>query len=251
MERRYRVGEFAALTGVTIRALHHYDRIGLLRPSAYTDGNQRLYAESDLLRLQQILTLRYLGFPLGRIREVLETPDFDILAALRVQRAVLRDRIAELERVESVLGEVIEQRQAGGRWSWDVLVRASNTVQTSLMERREKMSGQFTPEQMRQFEDLGREIGTAERERIERDWTALIADVRANQHLAPASPEARALADRWNALMTEIQGFYAKYPGLWEAIGENYRQGNFEGHDQAPQAADFEFINRVNAARGS
>lgn len=251
MERQYRVGEFAALIGVTVRALHHYDRIGLLRPSAYTDGNQRLYGEPDLLRLQQILTLRYLGFPLGKIREVLDTPDFDILTALRIQQRVLRDRIAELERVEGVLGEVIEQRQAGGRWPWDVLVRAANTVQNSLNERREKMSGQFTPEQMRQFEDLGREIGTAERERIEGDWTALIADVRDNQQLDPASPEARALADRWNALMAELQGFYAKNPGLWEAIGENYRNGNFEGHDQAPQAADFEFINRINAARGS
>ena len=55
MERLYRVGEFTALTGVSIRTLHHYDQIDLVHPSGYSEGGHRLYSENDLLRLQQVL----------------------------------------------------------------------------------------------------------------------------------------------------------------------------------------------------
>lgn len=60
--RYYMVREFAKLAGVTVRTLHFYDREGLLKPSQYTGKNHRLYQQKDLLRLQQILTLKYLGF---------------------------------------------------------------------------------------------------------------------------------------------------------------------------------------------
>ena len=63
MGRYYRVGEVATLTRVSVRTLHHYDRIGLLRPALHSAGGYRMYGESELLRLQQILTLRYLGVP--------------------------------------------------------------------------------------------------------------------------------------------------------------------------------------------
>src|SRR4051794_34061760 len=95
MERLYRVGEVATLTRVSVRTLHHYDQIGLLRPSGYSEGGHRLYSQHDLLCLQQILTLRYLGFSLRQIKDVLEQPDFDLAASILVQRGVLRERIAE------------------------------------------------------------------------------------------------------------------------------------------------------------
>jgi MerR family transcriptional regulator, thiopeptide resistance regulator len=79
VERRYRVGELASLTGVSVRTLHHYDQIGLLKPSAHSEGGYRLYSENELLRLQQILMLRYLGFGLVSIGTLLDRPDFEIL----------------------------------------------------------------------------------------------------------------------------------------------------------------------------
>src|ERR687898_520262 len=98
MGRYYRVGEVATLTRVSVRTLHHYDRIGLLRPAQHSAGRYRLYGESELLRLQQILTLRYLGFPLKQISKLLDRADFDLVASLRVQRQALHDRIAEARR---------------------------------------------------------------------------------------------------------------------------------------------------------
>src|SRR5262245_40215664 len=109
-DQHYRVGRVAALTGVSVRALHHYDAIGLLRPSRRLDSEHRsghrLYSSADLLTLQQILTLRYLGFDLRQIRELLERPDFDVIASLRIQRGVVRERIAELGRIEGSLSRL-------------------------------------------------------------------------------------------------------------------------------------------------
>ena len=63
----YQAHEFAELAGVTIRTLHHYDRLGLLKPSRRTEAGYRLYSESDLVRLEQIIVLKFLGLPLKRI----------------------------------------------------------------------------------------------------------------------------------------------------------------------------------------
>src|SRR3712207_453340 len=139
MGRLYRVGEVASLTGVSIRTLHHYDRIGLLRPTAHSEAGYRLYAEGDLLRLQQVLTLRYLGLPLKQIGKLLERPDFDLVASIRIQRGALRDRISELERIQAALDELLERRLATGRWAWELVVKVSAAVQDGLAQKGEKM----------------------------------------------------------------------------------------------------------------
>src|SRR5215472_2857527 len=134
-ERHYRVGQVAALTGVSIRALHHYDSIGLLQPSKRLESGHRLYSSADLLKLQQILTLRYLGFELRKIRELLQRTDFDVVASLRIQRGVIRDRILELERIEASLSRLLEHRLASGGWDWQAVTEASAAVQRDLEER--------------------------------------------------------------------------------------------------------------------
>src|SRR5215210_1935341 len=118
MERLYRVGEFAALTGVSVRTLHHYDRIGLVHPSAHSEAGYRLYSERDLLCLQQVLTLRYLGFALKQIGALLREPEFDLVASMRIQRGALRVRIAELERIDAALNALLEHRVTTGQWAW-------------------------------------------------------------------------------------------------------------------------------------
>ena len=69
MQSSWKVGELASLTGLTVRTLHHYDEINLLKPCEYTDSGHRLYGEEDIIRLQQILSLRQLGFSLEEIKD--------------------------------------------------------------------------------------------------------------------------------------------------------------------------------------
>jgi DNA-binding transcriptional MerR regulator len=98
--RTYLVKEVAALSGVSVRALHHYDAIGLLAPSGRTAAGYRLYDDDDLLRLQQIVVGRELGLSLEAIRCSLEDPAFDRRGALVSQRAELTRRA---ERAEAMI----------------------------------------------------------------------------------------------------------------------------------------------------
>src|SRR5262245_31523169 len=95
--RHYQVKEVAEQSGVSIRALHHYDAIGLLVPSLRTAAGYRLYSEDDLLRLQQILIGRELGLSLEEIRRSLDDPGFDRRNALIDQRQRLRERLRQTE----------------------------------------------------------------------------------------------------------------------------------------------------------
>ncbi len=114
--RTYQVKEVAALSGLTIRALHHYDSIGLLVPSARTDAGYRLYGDDDLLRLQQILIGRELGLSLEAIRRSLDDPAFDRRVALRAQRAELAaraERAADMIRAIDAALAIIEEEAMG------------------------------------------------------------------------------------------------------------------------------------------
>lgn len=84
------VGEVSALTGVSIRTLHHYDRIGLLPPSAVSEAGYRLYDDSSLERLSAILIFRELQFPLKDIRAILDSPVYERNRALDQQIELLR-----------------------------------------------------------------------------------------------------------------------------------------------------------------
>jgi DNA-binding transcriptional MerR regulator len=99
--KMYTVKQVAKLSGVSVRALHHYDEIGLLRPAHIGANRYRYYGEDELLRLQQILIHRELDIPLGQIGAILDSPDFDRLATLSEQRERLEreaKRYAELVR---------------------------------------------------------------------------------------------------------------------------------------------------------
>ncbi|NYJ05701.1 MerR family transcriptional regulator [Petropleomorpha daqingensis] len=107
------VGEVAALAGVTVRTLHHYDRIGLLSPSERTPAGYRRYTPSDLDRLHQVLVYRELGFPLEEIATLLDDPAADPVAHLRRQLALLRDRLDRMRAVVAAVEKEMEARTMG------------------------------------------------------------------------------------------------------------------------------------------
>src|SRR5262245_22466043 len=92
-----KVGELARRTGLTVRTLHHYDEIGLLKPSLHTEAGHRLYTAGDVARLQQVVSLRQLGFSLEEIRDCLDRPEFSPVEVICLHVARLREQI-ELQR---------------------------------------------------------------------------------------------------------------------------------------------------------
>jgi DNA-binding transcriptional MerR regulator len=88
-----KVGELAKRTGLTIRTLHHYDEIGLLRPSHHTQSYHWLYTAVDVARLQRVLSLRQLGFSLEEIAGCLDQPGFSTLEVIQLHATRLRERV--------------------------------------------------------------------------------------------------------------------------------------------------------------
>jgi MerR family transcriptional regulator, thiopeptide resistance regulator len=107
------VGEVAALAGVTVRTLHHYDRIGLLSPSERTAAGYRRYTPADLDRLHQVLVYRELGFPLEEVATLLDDPDADPEAHLRRQHRLLRERIERTQAMVAAVEKEMEARSMG------------------------------------------------------------------------------------------------------------------------------------------
>src|SRR5512135_1184705 len=130
----YTVRKLAELAGITVRTLHHYDELGLLRPSARTAAGYRLYGETDLLRLQQILFFRELAFPLADIQAILDDPDFDQVQALRDHREMLQQEADRLARLLNTIEKTISR------------LTEDNMTMTD-----EELYEGFTPEQIERY----------------------------------------------------------------------------------------------------
>ena len=104
----YKINEVSKLTGVSIRMLHHYDKIGLLSPRKRTDSNYRIYNDDDISRLYQILLFKELEFPLRDIKQILDDKDFDKEQALKLQRNLIFEKKKRLERILESIDNTIE-----------------------------------------------------------------------------------------------------------------------------------------------
>src|SRR5512145_238650 len=103
----FTVKQLSKLAGVTPRTLHHYDDIGLLKPSRIGDNGYRYYGEEALLRLQQILFYRELDFPLEDIRKIMGRRDFDVLGALQSHKEALGRQVERLNRLLNTVDNTI------------------------------------------------------------------------------------------------------------------------------------------------
>ncbi|WP_117212348.1 MerR family transcriptional regulator [Allorhizocola rhizosphaerae] len=109
----YTVGKVAEFAGVTVRTLHHYDEIGLLSPSDRSRTGYRRYDDADLLRLQQIMYYRELGFSLDEIATILDDPHADAQAHLRRQHELLSERITKLQKMVYAIEFAMEAEKVG------------------------------------------------------------------------------------------------------------------------------------------
>ncbi|MFI6227281.1 MerR family transcriptional regulator [Micromonospora echinospora] len=107
------VGQVSTRLGVTVRALHHWDDIGLARPSLRTTGGYRLYTAGDLERLHRIVVYREIGLGLDRIQAILDDSTADVTGALRAQRAQIAQRIDRLQQLSTGLDRMIAAHERG------------------------------------------------------------------------------------------------------------------------------------------
>ncbi len=221
-----KVGDLARSTGLTVRALHHYDEIGLLRPSGRSDSGYRLYCEADVARLHAIQALRHLGLALAEIGPLLDgseaAPQHLIEQQLRALDHQIRQATELRERLELMHGML----RKGGSPSMDDWVQTLSMMAT--------FGRYFEAGELKQI--LGAYAG------VERDWLQLQAEVRRYMNTGGGIEtwECQVLTRRWMMLMVRwMGGNYA----LMDRWGAMFRQeSNVRGQGGAPATDMMEFM---------
>jgi DNA-binding transcriptional MerR regulator len=199
----YQASEFARMTGVTVRTLHHYDRLGLLKPTGRTPAGYRLYAERDLARLQQIVTLKFLGLPLKQIKGLLERNALDLKATLRLQREILGERRRQIESAIEAIEQAERQMSTGEEPDWKALTKIIEVIE--MQNNWDWVKKYYTEEQLA---ELSARATPEVLERGQREWAALIKEVQEAiaEGVDPKSERAQSLAARWHALIEDFTG---------------------------------------------
>ncbi|GAB4583746.1 MerR family transcriptional regulator [Nocardia sp. IFM 10818] len=197
------VGRTAALVGLSVRTLHHWDVIGLVQPSDRTSAGYRLYAPADVARIHRVLVYRELGFPLARIAELLDDPATDARAHLRRQREELLERISRLENMVGAVDRMLEASAKGMQLTPDQQVEIfGDDWQPAWIEEAEQRWGDSA--QWSQWADRTAGWTPADWTRITAETNAFHADLATAKRdgVSPGSAEADTLAERHRALMS-------------------------------------------------
>jgi DNA-binding transcriptional MerR regulator len=189
-DTRYRIHEFAGLAGVTVKTLHHYDRVGLLRPRR-TASAYRVYTQTDLVRLEQILALKTIGFSLRDIRAPLDREALPLPAVFRQQREVLEEKRRLLDRAIRALTDAERAAAADSAPATAIL---QEVIRVMSMQDIETMRKYYTDEAWAQWQQHYYDDWPSPA------WRALYRDISAAIQSDPSEPRAQALADRWQEL---------------------------------------------------
>lgn len=236
----WKVGELARQTGLSIRTLHYYDEIGLLTPAQHTASGHRLYTAADIARLQQIQSLRQLGFSLKEIRGCLQRADFAPLRVLQLHIERLREQIDLQQR----LCQRLEILAAS-------LQRAETVATADLLHTIEVMTmfeKYYTPEQLEQLRQREEAIGQERIREVEAEWPRLMAQVQAEMERGtdPASPQVQELARRWRLLVEEFTG---GDPAIEQSLRTMYeKEPAVAGMETGPMRQMAEYIRKALAA---
>ena len=233
---------------MTVRALHHYDRLGLLRPARRTAAGYRLYADSDFARLQQIVTLKFIGLSLKQIKDVLRAGTGDLRAALRLQREILEEKGRHLRRAVRAIEEAERALEREGGPGPETFAKIIEVIE--MQNNTDWMMRYYSEGARRKIEERAAAMGPEAIEQSQRDWAQLIAEVReaAREGVDPASERAQELAARWQSLIEAFTGGDAE---VAEGLRKLYAdQSNWPATFQKPYPDDAgRFIAEASAAR--
>jgi len=211
-----KVNEVAGLTGISVRTLHYYDEIGLLRPNQTTPAGYRIYNEDNLDTLQQILLFREMGLPLGKIKEILSDPSYDRKKALHMHRQHLLEKRGRIDQMIDTIDKSIKHAQGEitmtNKEKFQGFDFSSNPYEDEARKRwgdqavddANKLVDSMDKNQRRDFAD---QINT------------IYANLAAIRHLDPASEEAQAGIREWYDLLNAM-GNYS--PEVFRGLGQMY-----------------------------
>src|SRR5271163_1865600 len=203
MSRLYKVREFADLAGVTVRTLHHYDRIALLKPKRSQSG-YRLYALTDLERLVQITALKFLGIPLREIKVLLGASPLSLSESLCLQHGALKEERDLITRAIDAIEEaerLVRPDQAGEVSALRKIIEVIEMPPEANFMRK-----YYTEEGWTQKREWREQTPPETLERYHQGWKKLFLEVEAALDVDPAGETAQSLARQWVLLAEVISG---------------------------------------------
>ena len=210
------VHEVSRLAGVSIRTLQYYDKIGLLRPTGYTDAGYRLYDDTDLERLQHILLFRELEFPLKEIKAILNSPDFDRSKALEQQIKLLQ---LKKEHIENLINFALGIKMMGVR---NMDFKAFDRSKLDEYSKRAKELYENTPE-YKEMEEKQKNRTREEDQLLADRFMLLFKEAGEMRNTDPASPKAQDLVKRIQNYITEKM--YSCSNTILRSLGKMYSGG--------------------------
>ena len=210
------VNEVSRLTGVSIRTLQYYDRIGLLHPAKYTEAGYRLYDDAALETLQQILLFRELQFPLKDIKKIISSPDFDRSKALGQQIELLK---LKKEHIENLIDLAVGIKAMGVK---KLTFSAFDTKKMDEYAAQAKASWGKTPA-YREFEERSKGRTKEDDRKIQQGMIDIFAQFGKIRETDPAAEEAQALVKKLQAYITEH--FYTCTKEILGGLGKMYAGG--------------------------
>jgi DNA-binding transcriptional MerR regulator len=193
------VKQLSKLAGVTPRTLHHYDEIGLLKPTRVGDNGYRYYGEESILQLQQILFYRELGIPLEDIKKIMGRRDFDVLGALHSHKDALQKQVERLNRLIHTVDNTINHLKGHTIMSDKAYFEGfSEEEQERYAAEAEELYG---AESVRASMNTWKAYSAAEKKRIMEEGSQNYTDMIGVMPKGPGSPEAQALVERWRKHM--------------------------------------------------
>ncbi|BBZ63803.1 MerR family transcriptional regulator [Mycolicibacterium monacense] len=201
------VGTVAALTGVSVRTLHHYDHIGLVVPSVRTAAGYRGYTDADVERLHLVLVFRSVGLPLEEIRTLLDDPQVDVVARLERQLELLHERADRIRHTIKAVEELMNAHRDGIQLTAQEQVEIFGSVVHTEDHAAEAQQRWGDTEAWRQSRQRTARMSKRDWIEVRDEGEALLADLVAAKRdgIAPGSPEADRLAARHRA---SIERFY-------------------------------------------
>ena len=210
------VKEIANQTGVSVRTLHHYDAIGLLKPTCITEAGYRLYDDAALERLYLILLFRELEFPLKEIQKILDAPDFDRNRILEQQVELLKAKIAHLQNRIHLANGI---KLVGVRYlefkNWDPKKIDEYQAQAETLYGKSEAWQEY----QQKIKNRSREQNQSINGQV-MDFFVALGKIK---HLSPDSPEAQTWVKELQAFFTE--NFYTCTPQILQGLGEMYAGG--------------------------
>ncbi|WP_416150670.1 MerR family transcriptional regulator [Salipaludibacillus sp. HK11] len=213
----YTIGQLSKKTGVTVRTLDYYGEVNLIIPSSKTEGGHRLYSENDVMRLQQVLALKYMGFSLEKIKGILKENTSTWQQSVDQQLEMIKQKIIQLEALEQALNGVKYSIEFEGDVNWNIIFKIIRLFQENPAKPFEMLEESFSKE------ELNRIIGIKgeQMEEVNHQWIKLIHEIRENIDQEPASPVAQQLARQWmnlvHTMFGEDEAFLDK---MWSVIKE-------------------------------